>query len=42
MLKLSADGKIYHQHYEKGVTASKLTTIGKTKSSGDKGHFSPG
>lgn len=40
-VEIRRDGKIYHQHYEKGVTASKLTVIGKTKSSGTKVTFLP-
>ncbi len=40
-VEIKRDGKIYHQRYEKGITASKLTTIGKTKSSGTKVTFLP-
>ena len=40
-VEIKRDGKIYHQRYEKGITASKLTVIGKTKSSGTKVTFQP-
>ncbi|MBU0468648.1 MAG: DNA topoisomerase (ATP-hydrolyzing) subunit B [Candidatus Omnitrophica bacterium] len=40
-VEIKRDGKIYHQRYEKGKTKSKLTTIGKTKSSGTKVTFQP-
>ena len=40
-VEVKRDGKIYHQRYQKGITASKLTTIGKTKSSGTKVTFLP-
>ncbi len=40
-VEIKRDGKIHHQRYEKGITASKLTTIGKTKSSGTKVTFLP-
>ncbi len=40
-VEIKKEGKIYHQRYEKGTTASKLTTIGKTKSSGTKVTFLP-
>jgi len=40
-VEIRRDGKIYHQQYKKGVTASKLTVIGKTKSSGTKVTFLP-
>jgi DNA gyrase subunit B len=33
-VEVKRDGKVYHQDYEKGRTASKLTVIGKTKSTG--------
>lgn len=35
------DGKIYHQRYERGKTASKLTVIGKSKSTGTRITFKP-
>ena len=40
-VEIRRDGKIYHQQYKKGITASKLTVIGKTKSSGTKVTFLP-
>ena len=40
-VEVRRDGKVYHQRYEKGRTASTLTTIGKTKSTGTKVTFSP-
>jgi len=40
-VEVKRGGKIYHQHYKKGITASKLTVIGKTKSSGTKVTFLP-
>ena len=40
-VEIKRDGKIYHQRYERGKTASKLTVIGKTKSSGTKVTFKP-
>ncbi|HOY09026.1 MAG TPA: DNA topoisomerase (ATP-hydrolyzing) subunit B [Candidatus Omnitrophota bacterium] len=40
-VEIKRDGNIYHQRYERGKTASKLTTIGKTKSSGTKVTFKP-
>ncbi|MFH1782029.1 MAG: DNA topoisomerase (ATP-hydrolyzing) subunit B [Candidatus Omnitrophota bacterium] len=33
-VEIKRDGKIYHQKYEKGRTASKLTVIGKAKATG--------
>ncbi|MDD5236141.1 MAG: DNA topoisomerase (ATP-hydrolyzing) subunit B [Candidatus Omnitrophica bacterium] len=39
--EVKRDGKIYHQRYELGKTASKLTTIGKTSSTGTKITFKP-
>jgi len=40
-VEIKRDGKIYHQRYEKGKAVSKLTVIGKTKSSGTKVTFKP-
>ena len=40
-VEIKRDGKIYHQRYERGKTKSKLTTIGKTKTSGTKVTFQP-
>ncbi|MCK5580861.1 MAG: DNA topoisomerase (ATP-hydrolyzing) subunit B [Candidatus Omnitrophica bacterium] len=40
-VEIKRGGKIYHQRYEKGKTASKLTVVGKTKSSGTKVTFKP-
>lgn len=40
-VEVRRDGKIYHQHYEKGITKSKLTVIGKTKTTGTKITFLP-
>jgi len=40
-VEIKRDGKIYHQRYEKGKTASKLTVIGKTKETGTKVTFKP-
>ncbi|HLF18900.1 MAG TPA: DNA topoisomerase (ATP-hydrolyzing) subunit B [Candidatus Omnitrophota bacterium] len=40
-VEIKRDGKIYHQRYERGVTKSKLTTIGKTKTTGTKVTFKP-
>jgi len=40
-VEIKRGGKIYHQSFKKGITASKLTTIGKTKSSGTKITFLP-
>jgi len=39
--EVKRDGKVYHQRYEYGKTASKLTTIGKTSSTGTKITFKP-
>ena len=39
--EVKRDGKIYHQRYERGKTASKLTVIGKAKSTGTKITFKP-
>ena len=35
------DGKVYHQRYERGVTKTKLTVIGKSKATGTKISFKP-
>jgi DNA gyrase subunit B len=40
-VEIKREGKIYHQRYERGKTASKLTTIGTTKSTGTKVTFKP-
>ena len=40
-VEIKRDGKIYHQRYEKGKTVSKLTVIGKTKTTGTKVTFKP-
>jgi len=40
-VEIKRDGQIYHQRYERGKTVSKLTVIGKTKSSGTKVSFKP-
>ncbi|MFH1360759.1 MAG: DNA topoisomerase (ATP-hydrolyzing) subunit B [Candidatus Omnitrophota bacterium] len=40
-VEVKREGKIYHQRYEKGKTASKLTIIGKTKSTGTAVTFKP-
>ncbi len=40
-VEVKRDGKIYHQRYERGKTASKLTTIGKSSSTGTKITFKP-
>jgi DNA gyrase subunit B len=40
-VEIRRDGKIYHQRYERGKTASKLTTIGKAKTTGTKVTFKP-
>jgi DNA gyrase subunit B len=33
-VEVKRDGKVYHQEYEKGKTASKLTVVGKAKATG--------
>jgi DNA gyrase subunit B len=38
-VEVKRDGQIYHQRYEKGRTVSKLTVIGKAKSTGTKVTF---
>ncbi len=40
-VEVKRDGKIYHQRYERGKTVSKLTVIGKTKTTGTKVTFKP-
>jgi DNA gyrase subunit B len=40
-VEIKRDGQIYHQRYEKGITKSKLTVIGKTKTTGTKVSFRP-
>jgi DNA gyrase subunit B len=38
-VEVKRDGKIYHQRYQKGKTASKLAVIGKTQTTGTKVTF---
>jgi DNA gyrase subunit B len=40
-VEIKRDGKIYHQRYERGKTASKLTVIGKSNATGTKVTFKP-
>ncbi|MBI3601815.1 MAG: DNA topoisomerase (ATP-hydrolyzing) subunit B [Candidatus Omnitrophica bacterium] len=40
-VEVKRNGQIYHQRYERGKTVSKLTVIGKTKSTGTKVTFKP-
>ncbi|MBL7070358.1 MAG: DNA topoisomerase (ATP-hydrolyzing) subunit B [Candidatus Omnitrophica bacterium] len=40
-VEIRRDGKIYHQRYERGKTASKLATIGKSATRGTKITFKP-
>ncbi|HQO37348.1 MAG TPA: DNA topoisomerase (ATP-hydrolyzing) subunit B [Candidatus Omnitrophota bacterium] len=40
-VEVRRDEKIYHQRYERGKTVSKLTVIGKSKSTGTKITFKP-
>ncbi len=40
-VEVKRDGSIYHMRFEKSKTASKLTTIGKTKTTGTKVTFKP-
>ncbi len=40
-VEIKREGKIYHQRYERGKTASKLIVIGKTKGTGTKVTFKP-
>src|SRR5882672_11038942 len=38
-VEVKRDGNVYHQKYQRGKTATKLTTIGKSKSNGTKVTF---
>jgi len=40
-VEVRRDGKVYHQRYERGKTASRLTVIGKSNSTGTKVTFKP-
>ncbi|MFH1398445.1 MAG: DNA topoisomerase (ATP-hydrolyzing) subunit B [Candidatus Omnitrophota bacterium] len=40
-VEVRRDEKVYHQRYERGKTASKLTVIGKAKATGTKVTFKP-
>jgi len=40
-VEVKRDGKVYHQRYERGKTASKLTVIGKSSTTGTKVTFKP-
>ncbi len=40
-VEIKRDGKIHHQRYERGRTASKLSVVGKTKGTGTKVTFKP-
>ncbi len=40
-VEVRRDGKVHHQRYERGKTASKLTVIGKCNSTGTKVTFKP-
>ena len=40
-IEVRRDGTVYHQRFEQGATASKLETIGQTKSTGTKITFAP-
>ena len=40
-VEVRRDGKVYHQRYERGKTATKLTTIGKSQTTGTKVTFKP-
>jgi len=40
-VEVRRDGKVYHQRYKKGKTASKLTVIGKSQKTGTKVTFKP-
>ena len=40
-VEVRRDGKIYHQKYEQGKTATKLTVIGKSKKTGTRVVFKP-
>jgi len=38
-VEIRRDGKVYHQRYQRGKTATKLTVVGKSKSNGTKVTF---
>ena len=40
-VEVKRDGRVYHQRYEKGLVASKLTVVGKSKKTGTKVSFKP-
>ena len=40
-VEIRRDGKVFHQRYERGKTATKLKTIGKSKATGTKVTFKP-
>jgi len=40
-VEIKRDGKVFHQRYERGKTASKLRAIGKSKTTGTKVTFKP-
>jgi DNA gyrase subunit B len=40
-VEVKRDGKVYHQRYERGRTASRLTVIGKSSNAGTKVTFKP-
>ncbi len=40
-VEIKREGKIYHQRYERGKVASKLTVVGKAKTTGTKVTFKP-
>ncbi|MEW6101312.1 MAG: DNA topoisomerase (ATP-hydrolyzing) subunit B [Candidatus Omnitrophota bacterium] len=40
-VEVKRDGKVYHQRYERGKTASRLTVIGKSNATGTKVTFKP-
>src|SRR3989338_2651051 len=40
-VEVKRNGQIHHQRYERGITKSKLTVIGKTKTTGTKVTFKP-
>ena len=40
-VEVKRDGRVYHQRYERGKTASKLTVIGKSNATGTKVTFKP-
>ncbi|MBN3039735.1 MAG: DNA topoisomerase (ATP-hydrolyzing) subunit B [Candidatus Omnitrophica bacterium] len=39
--EVKRDGKVYHQSFERGITKTKIKTIGKTKTTGTKITFKP-